>query len=86
MLDQLVELLRAGGTHRVTDLARALETTPELIEAMLETLTRMGYVRRLAVSCVGASCGACPVAGLCTAEGSGRVWALTEKGATPTAE
>ena len=79
MLNRLIELLRVGGTHRVGDLARALGTTPQLVEAMLETLTRMGYLRQLGDSC-GAHCGSCPVAGMCTAESTGRVWALTDKG------
>ena len=43
MLDQLLQLLRAGGTHRVSDLAHELETTPALVEAMLEGLVRMGH-------------------------------------------
>lgn len=80
MLEQLVDLLRDGGTHRVEDMARTLGTTPELVEAMLETLTQMGYLRRLAESC-GERCASCPLAGMCTAEASGRVWTLTEKGA-----
>ena len=80
MLSELVELLRGGGTHRVADMANALGTTPLLVEAMLETLTRMGYLRQLGGSC-GDACGMCPVAGTCSAEASGRVWALTEKGA-----
>jgi hypothetical protein len=80
VLDQIIDLLRDGGTHRVTDMARALGTTPQMVEAMLETLARMGHLRQLGDSCGGA-CASCPVAGTCTAEASGRVWTLTEKGA-----
>jgi len=78
MLDRLLELLRAGGTYRVTDLARELETTPELVEAMLENLGRMGYLKLVGGTCAG-GCTACSLAGLCTAGGSGRVWTLTDK-------
>jgi len=80
MLYRLLELLRAGGTHRVSDLARELETTPELVEAMLEDLARMGYLRQVGGECSGA-CASCPLAGWCTAEASGRVWTLVETAA-----
>jgi hypothetical protein len=79
MLNRLLELLRAGGTHRVSDLARELDTTPELIEVMLEGLGRMGYLKRLGRECVE-KCTSCPVAGLCAAgEGGQPVWTLTEE-------
>jgi hypothetical protein len=78
MLNQLLELLRAGGTHRVADLARELETTSELVEVMLEDLGRMGYLKRVGGEC-GEGCAGCSLAGLCAAGDSGRVWALTEK-------
>jgi predicted ArsR family transcriptional regulator len=79
MLSKLIELLLAGGTHRVSDIAHSLGTTPQLVEAMLEDLTRMGYLRQLGTQCEG-QCKMCPVAGMCTAEANGRVWTLTEKG------
>ncbi len=76
MLNRLLELLRMGGTHRVTELARELETTPQLVEAMLEDLARMGYLKRVGGEC-GGGCAACPLAGLCaTGADNGRVWAL----------
>ena len=46
MLNRLLELLRAGGTHRVADLARELGATLELIEMALEDLCRMGHLKR----------------------------------------
>ena len=79
MLQRLLELLRAGGTRRVADLARELDTTPRLVEAMLEELCRMGYLRRVRGGC-GEACSACTVAGLCAAGSGGQVWALTDKG------
>jgi hypothetical protein len=81
MLNRLLERLRSGGTHRVADLARALETTPELVEMMLEDLARMGYLKQMGGAC-GQSCAGCSLAGLCAAGEGGRVWALTEKGAS----
>nr|HID12933.1 DNA-binding protein [Anaerolineae bacterium] len=75
MLERLLELLRAGGTHRVSDLARELETTPALVEAMLEDLARMGYLKRVGGEC-GGGCAACPLSRLCAAGAKGRIWAL----------
>jgi hypothetical protein len=83
MLDRLLESLRAGGTRRVADLARELGTTPAFVEAMLDDLVRMGYLRCLGGEC-GGGCAACPLAGLCAAGKGGRVWSLTEgQDATP---
>jgi predicted ArsR family transcriptional regulator len=79
MLNRLLELLQSGGTHRVADLARELQTTPELVEMMLEDLCRMGYLKRAGGGC-DETCAACPMAGLCAAGGNGQVWTLTEKG------
>jgi len=79
MLDRLLELLRAGGTHRVLDLARELDTTPALVGVMLEDLGRMGYLQRVGGSC-GGGCGGCSLAESCASDGSGQVWTLVENG------
>jgi len=79
MLEKLLDLLKQGGSHRVVDLARVLDTTPLLVDTMLEDLGRMGYIRPLEASC-GTSCDSCPMSGLCASGSSGRVWVLTEKG------
>ena len=84
-MNRLLELLRAGGTHLVVDLARELETTPALVEAMLDDLERMGYLKRLGGEC-GEGCSECSLAGSCAAGnpsaslrvGGGRVWTLRE--------
>jgi len=78
VLNRLLDILRAGGTHRVADLARELYTTSELVEAMLEDLVRMGYLKRVGGVCAE-SCGNCPMVGLCAAGSSGQLWALVEK-------
>jgi hypothetical protein len=77
MLNQLLDLLRSGGIHRIADLAHALETTSELIEVMLEDLVRRGYLRQVGGQC-GQSCAGCSLAGLCAAGEGGRVWTLAE--------
>jgi hypothetical protein len=73
VLNQLLELLRAGGTRRVADLARELDTTPKLVEMMLEDLCRMGYLKRLGGEC-GGKCASCSMAGLCAAGSQGQLW------------
>ncbi|HID89205.1 MAG TPA: hypothetical protein EYH27_00400 [Anaerolineales bacterium] len=77
MLEQLLDLVRTGGSHRIPDLAEALGTTPEMVESMLEGLERMGYLKRLGKGCAD-RCAACPLARACAAGGGGRVWALAE--------
>lgn len=76
MLESLLELLRSGGTRRLADMAGELQTTPEMVEAMLDQLTQMGYLRVIDSEC--SSCDGCSLAELCTSGASGRVWALTE--------
>jgi hypothetical protein len=76
MLNRLLELLQAGGTHRVVDLACELDTTLALVEAMLEDLGRMGYLKRVGGAC-GDRCGGCSLVGSCAVGGSGQVWTLT---------
>jgi predicted ArsR family transcriptional regulator len=80
MLNRLLELLRAGGTYRVEDLARRLDTTPALVEVMLEDLGRMGYLKRANAACAS-QCTSCSMSGLCSVNaGGGQVWTLTKKG------
>lgn len=88
MIERLLDLLHAGGVYRVADLARELDTTPALVEAMLENLERMGYLRRTDGGASGqwcrgtevrkslGGCEGCALAGACAAAGS-RVWSLT---------
>lgn len=84
MLSKLLELLRQGGTHRISDLAQELGTTPELVETMLEDLAQMGYLKRTAAQC-SAKCKTCPMSEMCVAGGSlqaggsGRIWVLAEE-------
>lgn len=74
MLERLLEILRAGGTHRVSDLARALDTTPALVEMMLEDLSRIGSVKPI-TACTEA-CASCPLADSCITIQPGKAWTL----------
>ena len=71
MLDRLLELLGEGGTRPIRSLADELDTTPELVRAMVEDLARMGYLRRLSAECE-AGCSSCSLSGMCVARGAPR--------------
>lgn len=45
MLEKLLAGIRAGGTLEIRALARQLETTPEIVAAMLDHLQRAGYLQ-----------------------------------------
>jgi len=81
MLLRLLELLREGGTRQVGDLARELNTTPGLVEAMLDDLIQLGYLEQVGDQC-SEKCANCPMAGSCAKgqEGSGQVWVLVDPG------
>jgi predicted ArsR family transcriptional regulator len=69
MLNKLLELLHEGGARRIRDLADELDTTPELVQLMLQDLARMGYLKHVDAECP-ATCTACPMSGSCVAAGS----------------
>lgn len=77
VLDRLLEILRAGGTHRAVDLARALDTTPALVEMMMEDLARRGYVKP--VGACPEVCGSCPLTDSCSSAQRGKIWTLLSK-------
>ena len=83
MLEELLELVAEGGVHSYEDLTQRLSITRPLLEAMLEDLARLGYLRAVGDEC-GDRCSACPV-GSCSVAGPGRLWSLTDKGARVTA-
>ncbi len=70
VLDRLLALLNEGRTYTPEEAAAELNTTPEMIRAMLAQLEHMGYIS----SCKpgGPACSSCPFAGTCQ---SGRIWA-----------
>ncbi len=76
MLERLLDLLQSGGTRSVDDLARVLDTSPDMVKAMLESLRRMGYLKAIDNTC-NTQCGGCSLAYSCGANAGGKVWALT---------
>lgn len=45
MLERLLSEIRSGGALEVGALAKRLDASPQLVEAMLEHLQRAGYIR-----------------------------------------
>jgi ribosomal protein S8 len=45
MLERLLSEIRSGGALEVGVLAKKLDASPQLVEAMLEHLQRSGYIR-----------------------------------------
>ena len=78
-LEDLLRLVAEGGVHSYEELAAALSVSLPLLEAMLENLARLGYLRSAEAAC-GQDCDGCPLGG-CSVAGRGRLWVLTEKGA-----
>lgn len=77
MLEQLIKEIRAGGTLETGDLAVRLETTPQLIEVMLEHLQRSGLIQAY-VSCSD-GCSGCSLQDACKKPNSStlRLWQMT---------
>jgi Mn-dependent DtxR family transcriptional regulator len=64
MLNQLLVLLETGGTWQVADLAAALDTSPELVNAMLSHLAQHGKLAVPDQSCIK-PCMGCSMASAC---------------------
>lgn len=77
MLEKLLTLLQDPRTHSLNDLAHALDTTPAMIETMLETLERLGRVRQVTGCDTG--CQGCPMKNSCVPTRTARIWALVER-------
>jgi DNA-binding IclR family transcriptional regulator len=77
MLEELLRQLGRGGIQSYRDLAGALSISEPLLEAMLENLARLGYLRPVD-GCSGV-CHGCAGGG-CSVHGHGRLWSLTERG------
>ena len=77
MLERLVEEIRAGGTLETRALALRLNTSPQLIEAMLEHLQRSGLIRASARCSDG--CQGCGLQDACRQPSPGtiRLWQST---------
>lgn len=75
LLEDLLKAIREGGTLTTASLAQRLNTSPALIEAMLDDLARRGLLRdaRPDSACASGACSGCDLAGACKPH-SARVW------------
>lgn len=73
MFDKLMSILKRGGTVTVDQMARELDTSPELVGQMINHLANAGWLRQMGVSCEGA-CNQCVFARDCRRVGESRVW------------
>jgi hypothetical protein len=78
MLERLLALVAEGGVHSYDDLVTKLDISQPMLEAMLEDLARLDYLRSVNTACDG-NCTGCSM-GSCSITGPGRLWTLTEKG------
>ncbi|MBN1373679.1 MAG: hypothetical protein JW987_17200 [Anaerolineaceae bacterium] len=63
MLERLLAEISAGGTFETSTLAAKLETSPAMVEAMLDHLQRLGRLQPYQ-SC-GDGCGGCSLKSTC---------------------
>ncbi|NIN68532.1 MAG: hypothetical protein GTO63_28275 [Anaerolineae bacterium] len=80
MLVQVLETVAQGGTYSFAELARSVGVEKELLQQMIEHLTRMEYLKPIGELCQP-GCDGCPVAGVCATGGQGQAWGLTREGA-----
>lgn len=79
MLEKILSEIQSGGSIQPATLARRLDTSPQMIEMMLEDLERRGLLVQVNQSCEK-SCGGCPMIGECGAKSpQGRMWMVTKK-------
>lgn len=76
MLERILKEIRAGGTLDAAVLAQRLDTTPELVRAMLDHLQRLGLLQD-AAACAGERCEGCALSGGCKPAAL-RVWGYSE--------
>lgn len=79
MLKRILSILDRGETRSIADLARHLEVSHDVLDQMLAQLESLGYLCAAGGECEVA-CSGCSLSSSCPAQGSGRLWALTERG------
>ena len=85
MLEELLQYVARGGIHSTRDLFQHFSISETMLEAMLEDLARLGYLRRVEVGCEGGHCSSCSNK-TCSITGLGQVWSLTAKGSRAAAQ
>jgi predicted ArsR family transcriptional regulator len=80
MLRTILRLAADLGTIRCEELARALNTSPELVRLALAELARRDYLQAVAPDC-STACEHCPLRAAFLYRRQPRVWVITRKGA-----
>jgi hypothetical protein len=78
-LAEILRLLADGGIHSTTELARRLEVGEGLLVAMVDDLSRRGYLAVVDQSC-GTACDGCGIQSACATSAAPRLLALTDRG------
>ena len=73
MFDKLMTLLKRGGTVTVDEMARKLDTTPEVVAGMIDHMTRTGQLHPMNVSC-DLACNQCLLVRDCQKPNRSQVW------------
>ncbi len=73
MFDKLMTRLKRGGTVTIDQMARELDTSPEVVSGMIEHMTRQGWLRSMSASC-DSMCSACTFARDCGRVEKTRTW------------
>jgi hypothetical protein len=72
MLEKLLAEIRAGGPLETGTLAKKLDTSPKMVEAMLMHLQQTGHIR--AYQSCNDGCDGCALKGECDPASSVRLW------------
>ena len=80
MLNKLLDLINQGGSLTPYTLAQQLDTTPTMVEMMIEELTQRGMLKvsEFEKNCDTDSCGSCYLAKTCHSK-TQRVWTSPTK-------
>lgn len=65
MLERLMTEIRAGGPLDAAQLALTLDTSPQMVQAMLDHLQRIGFLRAYENASCSDACQACSLKGFC---------------------
>jgi predicted ArsR family transcriptional regulator len=79
MLEKILSEIQNGGSIQPAVLAKRLDTSPQMIEMMLEDLERRGLLVQVNQPCEK-PCGGCPLVGECSVKSpQGRMWMVVQK-------
>jgi DNA-binding Lrp family transcriptional regulator len=78
MLQELLRVIDSPGPHSPRELARRLGASEALVQSMIDTLVRMGYLKP--IEGARSNCDSCSSAAYCGEDGSARGWMLTKAG------